>query len=146
MKISARSKYGLRLMLDLALSHGKKPSLLREIAERQEISEKYLGQIIIPLKAAALVKSFRGARGGYSLSREPGRINLREIVEILEGGLVFSECVERPSVCTRSRTCVTTGVWNKVGQAVAKTLEEITLADLVREHMIIAGEAPEWSI
>ena len=85
MRTSTRSRYGVRLMLELALSHGKGPIFLKDIARRQEISDKYLSQIIIPLKSAGLVSSHRGAHGGYVLQREPARITIREIVEVLEG-------------------------------------------------------------
>ena len=80
MNISTRTRYGTRLMLELGLNYGKEPLLLREIAASQEISEKYLSQIIIPLKAAGLVNSFRGARGGYILAKPPKQITLNDIV------------------------------------------------------------------
>lgn len=131
MKISTRSRYGLRLMLELGLRHGKGPTFLKEIARNQEISEKYLSQIIIPLKTAGLVTSFRGAHGGYSLQRPPASIRLREIVGVLEGDFNLVECAVNPKVCSRSAQCVTQGVWTRVGQAIADTLEGITLQDLI---------------
>jgi Rrf2 family protein len=146
MKISTRSRYGMRLMLELALKHGKGPMFLKDISSRQDVSEKYLGQIIIPLKARGLVNAFRGSHGGYTLSREPGKITLREIVEVLENGMNIVECVRNPSVCKRSETCITQGVWTKVEKAILETLEGITLADLVREQGVKAGSALTWSI
>lgn len=134
MRISTRARYGLRLMLDLALKHGKGPIFLKEVSRSQEISEKYLGQIIMPLKAAGLVKSFRGAHGGYTLQRDPEKITVREIVATLEGDLNLVECVVNPTSCGRYALCVTQEVWSKVSRAVSETLEAITLADLVRRN------------
>ena len=93
MKMSTRARYGLRLMVDLAVKDGKGPILLKDVSRSQEISEKYLSQIIIPLKTAGLVKSFRGAHGGYTLQRDPAKINLLEVVSALEGDLSLVECV-----------------------------------------------------
>jgi Rrf2 family protein len=134
MRISTRARYGLRLMLDLAVKHGKGPIFLKEVSRSQEISEKYLGQIIMPLKAAGLVKSFRGAHGGYTLQRDPDKITLREIVTTLEGDLNLVECVGSPASCERFAGCVTQQVWCDVARAVSGTLEHITLADLVQRQ------------
>jgi Rrf2 family protein len=92
-------------MLDLALKHGKGPIFLKEVSRSQEISEKYLGQIVMPLKAAGLVKSFRGAHGGYTLQRDPDKITVREIVATLEGDLNLVECVVDPGSCKRFAGC-----------------------------------------
>lgn len=134
MRISTRARYGLRLMLDLALKHGKGPIFLKEVSRSQEISEKYLGQIIMPLKAAGLVKSYRGAHGGYTLQRDPEKITVREIVATLEGDLKLVECVANPSSCKRYSICVTQQVWCQVAKAVSETLEAITLAQLAQRH------------
>ena len=134
MRISTRARYGLRLMLDLALKHGKGPIFLKEVSRSQEISEKYLGQIIMPLKAAGLVKSYRGAHGGYTLQRDPEKITVREIVSTLEGDLNLVECVTNPASCNRFAVCVTQQVWCQVARAIAETLEGITLADLAQRH------------
>ena len=93
MKLSTRGRYGVRAMLELALNNGKGPVPLRDLALRQEISAKYLEQLLIPLKGAGLVKSVRGARGGYMLALEPARISLYDIVRSLEGPLAPVECV-----------------------------------------------------
>ena len=134
MRISTRARYGLRLMVDLAVKHGKGPILLKDVSRSQEISEKYLSQIIIPLKTAGLVKSFRGAHGGYMLQRDPGMINLLEVISALEGDLSLVECVATPATCKRTDICVTQGVWGQVSRAIAGTLAGITLADLVEQH------------
>jgi Rrf2 family protein len=131
MKISTRARYGLRLMLELALRQGQGPVFLRDVAKSQEISEKYLSTIIIPLKTAGFVTSYRGSHGGYELSREPERVNLREIVSTLEGDLGLVDCVANPRGCGRVDLCAVREVWGKVGAAIAATLEGMTLRDLV---------------
>ena len=146
MKISTRARYGLRLMVDLAMKHGKGPIFLKDVSRSQEISEKYLSQIIIPLKTAGLVKSFRGAHGGYTLSREPGKINLLEIVSTLEGNLSLVECVTHPEGCTRFATCAAQDVWCQVAKAMAQTLAGQTLEDLVARQRTLAKDAPSYSI
>jgi Rrf2 family protein len=146
MKMSTRARYGLRLMVDLAVKHGKGPILLKDVSRSQEISEKYLSQIIIPLKTAGLVKSFRGAHGGYTLQRDPDKINLREVVSALEGDLSLVECVATPAVCNRTDICVTQAVWGDVSRAISETLERITLADLVARHNALPRSAHTYSI
>src|SRR4030067_739218 len=101
MKLSTRSRYGVRLMLALGVKSNQGPIFLKDIARSEEISEKYLSQIIIPLKAKGLVSTFRGAHGGYILARRASEIRLREIVEPLEGDLCLVDCVTLPEVCDR---------------------------------------------
>lgn len=134
MRISTRSRYGSRLMLELALNHGKEPVFLKNIAKNEEISEKYLSQIIIPLKAKGLVTSFRGMNGGYVLAKPPSQITLREIVELLEGGLELLGCIGNPSICSRVSICVTRDIWSLLGKGIAQTLDSVTLEDLVESH------------
>jgi Rrf2 family protein len=146
MKISTRARYGLRLMVDLAVKHGKGPILLKDVSRSQEISEKYLSQIIIPLKTAGLVKSFRGAHGGYTLQRDPAKINLLEVVSALEGDLSLVECVASPTSCSRTDICVTQEVWHQVSRAMVSTLAGITLADLATRLNALPKNAPTYSI
>ena len=133
-------------MVDLATKHGKGPILLKDVSRSQEISEKYLSQIIIPLKNAGLVKSFRGAHGGYTLQRDPDKINLLEIVSALEGELSLVECVSSPETCNRIDICVTQHVWCQVARAMAGTLSGITLATLVERHNALPASTPTYSI
>ena len=107
MRLSTRSRYGVRMMLALGASEQKSPIFLKDIARSEEISEKYLSQIIIPLKAQGLVTPFRGAHGGYILSRPASQIKLREIIEPLEGDLCLVDCVTNAEVCHRSTECIT---------------------------------------
>ncbi|MCK4912601.1 MAG: Rrf2 family transcriptional regulator [Candidatus Omnitrophica bacterium] len=146
MKISTRSRYGSRLMLELALNYGKGPVFLRDIAKNEEISEKYLSQIVIPLKAKGLITSFRGMNGGYVLAKSPSQINLREIVELLEGGLELLGCIGNSSTCSRVAICVTRDIWDLVGKKIAQILESVTLEDLIKSHNLKNEEAMIYSI
>ncbi|NQT28513.1 MAG: Rrf2 family transcriptional regulator [Candidatus Omnitrophica bacterium] len=133
MKISTRTRYGTRLMLSLALSYGKGPFLLRDIAKEEQISEKYLSQIVIPLKAKGLVNSFRGAHGGYTLAKAPSQISIKEIVEALEGRLNLIGRIKDISSYSQVSVRVTHNIWNEISEKMAKTLDSITLDDLVKE-------------
>jgi Rrf2 family protein len=135
MKISTRTRYGLRMMLEIALNYGGRPVLLRQIARNQGISEKYLGQLVIPLKAGELLVSERGAKGGYRLTKPPAKIKLSEIVEALEGPVNIVECVGDSASCRRSAQCVTRGLWQKLNRQISETLAGLTLADLVRKQI-----------
>ena len=130
MKLSTRARYGVRLMLELALKYGKGPVYLKDIAREEQISEKYLSVIIIPLKAAGLVHATRGAYGGYSLARQPGDISLKEVVDILEGGTCLVDCVRDPSACARSQTCASRDIWNMLSARMSDTLSAVTLETL----------------
>ena len=132
MKLSTRSRYGLRLMATLACGNGNKPMLLKDIATSEEISEKYLSLIVIPLRAAGLVRSFRGARGGYTLAKDATEISLRNIIAALEGEICLVHCIKEPSSCNRSTICPTRDIWNILGNKINETLNSITLAELAR--------------
>lgn len=134
MKLSTRGRYGVRAMLELAMNSGKGPVPLRDLASRQEISAKYLEQLLIPLKGAGLVKSIRGARGGYMLAFEPSRISLYDIVRSLEGPLAPVECVEDAAYCERVGGCTVHLVWGEMGKILVDYLTRLTLADLVAKQ------------
>ena len=135
MKISTKGRYALRLMLDIALNSNGKAVALRDVAGRQEISDKYLEQIVTPLSRAGLVRSVRGAGGGYLLTRAPKDYTVGEILRPLEGDLAPVECVSPGGCCERASQCVTMEVWAKVEQAVSSVVDHITLGDLVeRAH------------
>ena len=120
-------------MVVLAEQYGTKPVLLKDIAHKENISEKYLSQIIIPLKTAGLVRAFRGAHGGYTLAKQPKEISMNDIFKVFEGDFCLVGCMSNPSDCPRISVCVTRTVWDKVGKVIECTLQEITLADLVKE-------------
>jgi Rrf2 family protein len=132
MKLSTRSRYGVRMMYELAVNYGKDPVILKDIAARQDISEKYLSKLIIPLKGARLVNSSRGSHGGYLLARDPSKITLREIVEILEGDITPVECVKNKAICGRSGSCPTRDIWCRLDSSIAGFLDGITLDAIVK--------------
>ncbi len=131
MKFSTKSRYGTRLMLDMAQHYDQGPVQLGEIAKRQDISVKYLEQIIIPLKRERYVKSVRGPKGGHILARPPEEITVGEIVALLERGETLTECSINPEVCGRAKRCPTRFVWKEAARAMFERLSAITLADLV---------------
>ena len=134
MKLSTKGRYGIRLMVDLALHHGEGQILLKDIAERQEISEKYLWQLIPPLKNAGLLSSTRGAHGGYMLTKPPAQITLKDIVIAVEGSMCLVDCVDNPSVCSRADTCASRDVWCEISEKILQALEAITLEKLVEQQ------------
>lgn len=131
MKLSTRTRYGVRAILELAENAGKGPLQLRIIARRQDISAKYLEQLMAVLKSAGFVRSVRGAKGGYILARPPERINLNEIFHCLEGTVTTAECVEDENYCQRAAGCAARIIWAQVDDAIEKVLEAITLQDLL---------------
>lgn len=138
MRISTRGRYALRLMLDLALHSGGAPVSLRDVAARQEISDKYLEQIVPTLTRAGLVRSVRGASGGYLLSRDPAQYTVGEILRLLEGDLAPVSCVSG-ECCQRVDRCVTQEVWQQIQQAVDGVVDHITLQDLVERYHAKCG-------
>jgi Rrf2 family protein len=134
MKLSTRGRYGVRLMLELALHYGEGPVLLRDIAGRQGISEKYLWQLINPLKTAGLVNSLRGAHGGYVLGKAPEAVSLKAILLILEGSLCLVDCVDNPALCERSPSCISREIWGEASKNMQRTLEDTTLAAMVEKQ------------
>jgi Rrf2 family protein len=143
MKLSTRSRYGTRLMLDMAQHYNQGPVQLGDIAKRQNISVKYLEQIIIPLKKAHYVKSVRGPKGGHGLTRPPEEITVGEIVALLEEGDSLTECTEHAEVCERSPICPTRLIWQEAAKAMFDKLNTITLADLLQQGQALAGAAQE---
>ncbi len=134
MRLTTKGQYGARAMLDLAINCNDGPILLRDIAKRQEVSEKYLEHSVSALRKAGLVRSIRGARGGYVLARQPSEIRLSEIMEVLEGSMAPVECVDDPQVCQRAQLCVTRDIWARMKEAIDNILESITLRDMVEQH------------
>ncbi len=134
MKLSTRGRYGVRLMLDLASHAGKGPVSLKEIAARQEISEKYLSNIIPPLKSSGLIIAVRGAQGGYALARHPREISLKDILLVLEGPMCLVECGDQPQVCERSSECLMREVWSEVSARMLEALHSFTLESLVEKQ------------
>jgi len=134
MKLSTKGRYGVRLMINLASHYGEGPVLLREISEREEISEKYLWNLINPLKTAGLVTATRGAHGGYILAKPPTKITIKDILRVLEGPLCLVDCVEKPSVCSRVPVCSARDMWREVADGIDRILMATTLADMTERQ------------
>jgi Rrf2 family protein len=130
MKLSTKGRYGVRLMIDLAAHYGEGPVLLRDIAKREGISEKYLSNLVNPLKAMGLLKSMRGVHGGFVLGKPPGEITMKQIVLVLEGPLCLVDCVDKSAVCNRSSFCVARDLWSEAAEGLAQVLGKYTLADI----------------
>jgi len=130
-QISTKGRYGIRLMFQLALNYGEGPVLLKSIAEAEDLTIKYLEHIVPLLKSAKLITSARGPHGGYQLITSPDKINLKDILKILEGDIAPVDCVSLPGVCTRSNTCTARNVWCRLDKSISDTLQEITLKDMV---------------
>ncbi|MGI5918755.1 MAG: RrF2 family transcriptional regulator [Christensenellales bacterium] len=138
MKISTRGRYALRLMVDLATSPSDEFVTIKSIAARQEISEKYLEQIITVLSRAGFVKSARGAQGGYKLSRPAEEYTVGMILRAIEGSLVPVKCMEdEPNQCPRCDVCVTLDVWKRIDEATSGVVDNITLEELAHKQRAI---------
>ncbi len=131
MKLSTRTRYGMRAVLELAENYGKGPIQPKIIAQHQEISAKYLEQLMTILKSAGIVNSVRGSKGGYVLAKAPEQIKLSDIFHCLEGPVVTVECVENESYCTRTNDCVARQIWAEVHKSVMGVLQSIALQNLV---------------
>lgn len=132
MKISTKGRYALRLMIDIAVNSADKPVSIKEIAARQDISDKYLEQIISVLNSAGFVRSIRGAQGGYVLRKSPSEYTVGMILRLTEGSLAPVACVEEDAVyCDRQETCATVEVWRRLNDAINGVVDNITLADLL---------------
>ena len=132
LKISTKGRYALRLMLDLALHDTGEPTRIRDIAARQEISEKYLEQIISTLNKAGFVRSIRGPQGGYHLVKKPEQYTVGMILRLTEGSLAPVACLEdEVNLCERQEGCVTLRLWKMLDQAISQVVDKVTLADLV---------------
>jgi Rrf2 family protein len=135
MKISTRGRYALRLMLDLAMQDPEEYVTIKSVAQRQEISDKYLEQIITALTRAGYVKSVRGAHGGYRLAKPPEEYTVGMILRMIEGDLVPVSCMgDDPNQCPRCVQCATLDVWEKLKDAIDGVVDHITLADLAQKQ------------
>ncbi len=134
MKISTRGQYGTRALLDLALHHGGRPVLLRDIARRQQISLHYLEHLMTPLIAGGVIWSTRGPKGGVSLAKSPQEIRLNEVIQLLEGSIAPVECLNNPDTCTRSGFCAPQDIWGELKRVMEEVLESTTLQDLVERQ------------
>ncbi len=135
MRLSTKGRYGTRAMLDVAL-HSKNGLVhLRDVAERQEISKKYLEHLVARLEADGLLRTVRGAGGGVALTRPPSETTILDILHSLEGSLVPVECVDRPEVCSRAVDCSARDLWTELGGVMTEFLASVTLEDLCERQI-----------
>lgn len=133
MKLSTKGRYGVKAMVELAINYGSDPISIKTISERQNISEYYLEQLFSPLRKANLIKSIRGAQGGYVLSREPKSISVANIISILEGPIAISSCVDG-DICDNGESCATRLLWEKLKNSIDEVMESVSLQDIVNDY------------
>jgi len=138
MRLSTKSRYGTRAVLDIALQK-EKIVPLRIIAERQQLSLSYLEHLVTPLIIGNILRSNRGREGGISLAKPASEIKIGDIIQILEGRTVTVDCVKNPSMCKRSEFCATRDLWVELENAMDGVLQATTIADLVERHNIKQG-------
>lgn len=136
MILSTKGRYGLKAMFELGLHHGSGPVPLKVIAEKQRIPENYLEQLIAILRKAGLVKSVRGAQGGYMLMKQPESISVADVLLTLEGPLAPSECVldSDSSSCDNAEKCITRTVWEKILNSIHDVIDTMTLQNMIEDH------------
>ena len=136
MKLSTKGRYGMRAMLDLAQHYEDGLILAKDVARRQGISERYLEHLFLTLKTAGLIKSVRGAHGGFTLARPPHKIKLMDILSVSEGQIALVDCVADASVCSRSSFCATRDLWTELQSVIGEVLRSQTLQDLVERQRV----------
>lgn len=134
MKLSTKGKYGLKAMFELALSSNGEPISLKHIAKEQGISDQYLEQIFSLLKKAGLVKSVRGAQGGYYISKDLNEITVADILRVLEGDMAFTECLLDKDSCENFDSCSTRYVWAKIKESIEEVTQSISLQDMIDDY------------
>lgn len=139
MKLSTRVRYGMRLMLEVALHWGKGPVKLERVAQRQSIPIRYMRQIAYALETSGLLVSVRGPGGGYILSRPPEEISLLDIVKSMGGSLSLVPCLDNPRYCERSSCCATRELWDEASSALKRVFEEKTLDELAKRQLALGG-------
>ena len=140
MKLSTKGRYGVKAMVDLAIHYGNSPVSIKTISERQSISEYYLEQLFSPLRKAGLIKSIRGAQGGYVLNREPKDITVADVMNVLEGPVEIAECIEG-NECDNVDFCATRLLWEKIKNSIDEVMENITLQDIVDDYINMKEES-----
>jgi Rrf2 family transcriptional regulator, cysteine metabolism repressor len=136
MNISTKGRYGLRVMIELAAQYGKGLALVESIAKNQDISPKYIHQLIIRLKSAGLVRSIRGPKGGYELARSPDTISALDVIEAMEGKTTPVECVSDSALCRRADSCVTRPIWCEIASAIDNVLGSFNLEQLASKQRL----------
>ncbi len=142
MKVSTKGRYALRIMLDLAVHNTGELVPLKDIAKRQEITLKYMEQIISPLSKAGLVVSLRGSSGGYRLARKPSQYTCGDILRVVEGPLTPTACLSQSGTvdCPRAEICPTVSFWKGLYQVIENYVDSVTLEDLMEKEMESVGD------
>ena len=143
MNISTRGRYGLRALLEIAVQPDEEPVTIRDISQRQQMSVTYLEQILHKLKKAGIVRSIRGARGGYVLARRGDKITVNQIINALDGPISISYCDSpqlREKSCIGPSACVSRILWKKLENLIQDALSSVTLADLRKQAMNLKDE------
>ncbi|MBU4128783.1 Rrf2 family transcriptional regulator [bacterium] len=147
MRLSTKGRYGVRAMFDLALRYGQGPIPLKDVSQRQEISVNYLEQLFVHLRRNGLVEGTRGPKGGFFLTKKPGRIKIGDVIRAIEGPISLVYCVdpeERKKECHRADTCITRLLWKRTSEKLAESLDAVTLEDLCEEaRRLYKGEEPK---
>lgn len=134
MKLSTKGRYGVKAMVELAINYGDTPVSIKTISTRQHISEYYLEQLFAPLRKAKLITSIRGAQGGYILSREPKDITVADIMEVVEGPIEISDCIDKENGCDNTDCCATRLLWEKLKKSIDEVMASVTLQDIVDDY------------
>ena len=134
MKISTKGRYGLQILIDLATHDPEKPRMLKDIAESQQISEKYISRLVIDLRRAGLIRSVRGVKGGFHLAKLPEEITLLKVLETMEGPVSVVECVKSPEKCKRQMLCPARSIWKKLNDDIRGLTSKITLDDILNAY------------
>lgn len=133
MKLSTKGRYGVRAMVDLASSYGGAPVSIKTISKRENLSEYYLEQLFSPLRRANVIRSIRGAQGGYVLCKPPSEITVGDIMTILEGPIEVADCIDGVE-CESSDSCATKAVWEKIKRSIDGVMNSITLQDIIDDY------------
>jgi Rrf2 family protein len=132
MKLTTKCRYGLRVLLDLGIHFSEKqPRMLKDIAQNQGISEKYLSLLVIRLRRGGFISSVRGAGGGYKLARPPKMIMLIDVLEVMEGPLAIVDCLNQTDYCPKSQHCSAQVLWSQINQQIRNVFAQYTLQDLL---------------
>ena len=149
MKITAKARYALRILLDVAVYGDRKPRTIREIAKSQGISEKFISRIVVPLRRAGFLSSERGVQGGLRMARFPEQITVLDVVTAMDGPVSILECLSRPHRCSRQGHCAAEDVWRQVNDGISAALRAVRLSDVVARFRLTAlggPNGPEYSI
>ena len=146
MKLSTKGKYGLKAMFELSLHKDEGPVPLNIIASKQKIPEQYLEQIFLTLKKSQLIKSVRGAQGGYLINEDPKNITVGDVLIVLEGPVSLSQCIIDEGCCENSNDCSTKIVWEKLKKGIEDVLNSITLQDMIDDYNKKVNNIKEFDI